>query len=302
MFAVHNTAPSVDDALAGLSRQLSAATDMPVQLLEHIDSTNQRLLSNADELPLHPQAPCALMALQQSAGRGRRGRSWTITDDTKPDGEARTHPAFLASLGIRCTVPVQSFSLLPLHIGIAVVQTLNQWGCAAQIKWPNDIVIATPQGSTKLGGILVETRSLSNGEHAVVMGMGLNWHSAPALADKLTACVLQHLPQAAPQALEASAGLLTTMALAWQRCIDSASDASGNAVARYFANDFEQYDALYGLEITAIGADGEQQHGIAKGINAQGHLGMQLATGHMVWLHSGEVSVRANVKVASCTL
>jgi BirA family transcriptional regulator, biotin operon repressor / biotin---[acetyl-CoA-carboxylase] ligase len=294
MFAVHNAAPNVDNTLAGLSRQLSAATDIPVQLLEHIDSTNQRLLSSADELPLHPQAPCALMALQQSAGRGRRGRSWTITDDAKPDGEARTHPAFLASLGIRCAVPVQSFSLLPLHIGVAVVQTLNQWGCAVQIKWPNDIVIATPQGSAKLGGILVETRSLANGEHAVVMGMGLNWHSAPALADKLTACVMQHLPQAAPQALEASAGLLTAMALAWQRCIDPVSDAA----TRHFASDFAQYDALFKHEITAIGADGEQQHGIAKGINAQGHLGLQLATGHMVWLHSGEVSVRSKVKVA----
>jgi biotin-(acetyl-CoA carboxylase) ligase len=88
------------------------------------------------------------------------------------------------------------------------------------------------------------------------------------------------------------------MALAWQRCIAPQSEPGGNAVARYFANDFEQYDALYGLEITAIGADGEQQHGIAKGINAQGHLGLQLATGHMVWLHSGEVSVRSKVKVA----
>jgi biotin-[acetyl-CoA-carboxylase] ligase BirA-like protein len=298
MFAVHNTAPNVDDALAGLSRRLSVATQLPVQLLEHIDSTNQHLLSNADELPLHPQPPCALMALQQTAGRGRRGRTWSVAQGSAPNNATQIYPAFLASLGIRCAAPVQSFSLLPLHIGIAVVQTLNQWGCAAQIKWPNDIVIATPQGSAKLGGILVETRSLSNGEHTVVMGMGLNWHSAPALADKLTACVMQHLPQAAPQALEASAGLLTAMALAWQRCIDSASDASGNAVARYFANDFEQYDALYGLEITAIGADGEQQHGIAKGINAQGHLGMQLATGQIVWLRSGEVSVRSKVKVA----
>ncbi len=302
MFATPDHAPNAASrdasGLSSLSRQLSSATQLPVQLVEQIDSTNQSLLSSAAELPLHPQVPYALMALQQTAGRGRRGRTWSVTQSDAPNTANQTYPAFLASLGIRCIVPVQSFSLLPLHIGVAVVQALNEWGCAAQIKWPNDIVITSPQGSAKLGGILVETRSFANGEHAVVMGMGLNWHSAPALADKLTAYIMQYLPHTAPPALEASAGLLRAMALAWQRCIEPQSDADTRQFTSNFARHFAQLDALFEYAITAVGADGSQQHGIAKGINARGHLGMQLATGQMVWLHSGEVSIRPTVKVA----
>lgn len=290
MFAAHDTSRIVD--LYSLSHQLSLLACLPVQLVATLESTNQALLDSAANLPLHPQVPCALMALVQSAGRGRRGRSWAVAHSSEPN--AVKYPAFLASLGVRCTLPLQALGLLPLHVGIAVVQQLNQWGCAAQLKWPNDIVIATAQGSAKLGGILVETRNLNAGEHAAVIGMGLNWHSAPALADKLTACVIEHLNNhngkpnlqaiQPPEILPASAALLAAMAVAWQRCTDSTTD---------FASQFAAVDALYGLEITALDATGTVQHGIAKGVNKQGHLGLLLNnSGQLIWLHSGEVSVR----------
>jgi BirA family biotin operon repressor/biotin-[acetyl-CoA-carboxylase] ligase len=283
MFVVQDASHTAD--LSAVSRPLSLAAGLPVQLVTVIESTNQALLDSAPELPLHPQSPCALMALAQSAGRGRRGRSWSVTHSTEPN--TAKHPAFLGSLGLRCTLPLQALGLLPLHVGLAVVQQLNQWGCTAQLKWPNDLVIATAQGSAKLGGILVETRSLSDGEHAVVIGMGLNWHSAPVLVDKRTACVVDGLKAAGasvPTALDASASLLIAMAAAWQRCIDHPTD---------FAQQFAAVDALYGQEITAVDAADEAQLGVAKGINAQGHLGLLLnSTGQLVWLHSGEVSVR----------
>jgi biotin-(acetyl-CoA carboxylase) ligase len=104
---------------------------------------------------------------------------------------------------------------------------------------------------------------------------------------------MQHLSQTAPEPLEASAALLGAMAQAWQRCAEPQSDAA----TANFSDVFAQHDALYGREVTAFGADGELQHGIAKGINAQGYLGMQLATGQIVWLHSGEVSVRPKAKL-----
>ncbi len=290
MFVAHDTFRTVD--LSNLSHQLSLLAGLPVQLVAMLESTNQALLDSAADLPLHPQVPCALMALAQSAGRGRRGRAWAVEHGSELN--AAKYPAFLASLGVRCTMPLQALGLLPLHVGIAVVQQLNQWGCAAQLKWPNDIVIATTQGSAKLGGILVETRNLSAGEHAAVIGMGLNWHSAPALADKLTACVTQqisgrngrHNMQAVqpPEALDASAALLVAMAAAWQRCMDNTADFMGH---------FAAVDALYGLEITALDAAGTVQHGIAKGVNKQGHLGLLLNnSAQLIWLHSGEVSVR----------
>ena len=281
MFSIHATASATD--LNALSRQLSQLCHMPVQLVAQVDSSNQHLLDGAAQLPLHPQTPCALMAMQQTAGRGRRGRAWTMSSQRISSAHSTVdtiHPAFLASIGVRSLAPVNALGLLPLHMGVATVQALNRMGCAAQLKWPNDIVIATPQGMAKLGGILVEMHQLSGDQGcAVVMGMGINWHSGPQLDDKLTACVADYLSQAQDVVL-ASASLLNAMGLAWQRCSEQASC------------DFAAHDALYGQAISALSETQEVQHCIARGINAAGHLCMQLPNGQLRWLNSGEVSVR----------
>ncbi len=262
-----------------LAQHVSQAAGLPVHIEGWIESSNQSLLQDAVHLPLHPAPPCALIALQQTAGRGRRGRAWVVDAAA---GSAAPQPALLASLGVRSQAPLTRLSLLPLHIGVAVVEQLRQWGCAAQLKWPNDIVIDTEQGSAKLGGILVETRSLDWGHeqgHAVVMGLGLNWHSAPQLADRLTACVTAVAPRA-PDAVLAAGALLGAVRLAWQRCSEQ------------LPCNFSAYDALFDAPVVSHTAQGAVLTGIAKGVNAQGHLGVQTDAG-LLWLHSGEVSVRA---------
>jgi BirA family biotin operon repressor/biotin-[acetyl-CoA-carboxylase] ligase len=260
--------------LTHFAQQLSLMTGMAVDLVASIASTNSALLEGAVELPPHPQAPAALMALTQTAGRGRRGKDWLNTAATSHS----VAPAFMASLGLRSYASLPSLGLLPLHIGVAVTEQLRAWGCPAGLKWPNDIVIDTPAGSAKLGGILVETRAI-DGANAIVMGMGLNWHSAPQLGGRLTAGAAQFAP-AAPEALDVCAALLHAMRVAWQRTVQ------GEACR------FADFDALYGKAITAQGNQNTLLHGIAKGINAQGHLGLQTES-ELIWLHSGEVSVRA---------
>lgn len=268
---------SDSNALALCAQRLSLAAQLPVQLLASIDSTNSALLQDAAYLPIHSRPPRALMALHQTAGRGRRGRDWLNTTHTAPSSVA---PAFMASLGVRTLALLPTLGLLPLHIGVAVVEQLHAWGCAAQLKWPNDIVIQTPQGSAKLGGILVETRNI-DGYNAVVLGMGLNWHSAPPLSDRLAACAAPLAP-AAPDGEAVSAALLAAMHLAWQRTVEQ------------LPCNFAPYDALYGQTINAHSSDGSVLEGIAQGINAHGHLALYTDTGKaLTWLHSGEVSVRA---------
>jgi BirA family biotin operon repressor/biotin-[acetyl-CoA-carboxylase] ligase len=253
---------------------LSQATQMPVQLAASIDSSNTALLNSAADLPLHPQPPCALVALEQTAGRGRRGREW-LSHALASNAPA---PAFLATLGVRSHFLLPSLGLLPLHMGVAVAQQLQAWGCPAQLKWPNDLVIQTPQGSAKLGGILVETRSV-DATSAVIMGMGMNWHSAPALPDRLTTFAAQYV-NSAPDSLAVCAALLNAMHTGWQRTVAQ------------IPCDFGRFDALYGLNVQARDFQGNEIFGVAKGIDAAGHLGLQTTAG-MHWLHSGEVSVRA---------
>jgi BirA family biotin operon repressor/biotin-[acetyl-CoA-carboxylase] ligase len=88
-------------------------------------------------------------AAEQTAGRGRQGRTWTA-----PPGRA-----LLASLVLRDWP-----HLLPLAAAVAVAEVA---GGAAAIKWPNDVQL----GGRKVAGILVEGRPQ---EGWMVLGIGLN--------------------------------------------------------------------------------------------------------------------------------
>ena len=108
-----------------------------------------------------------MTASEQTAGRGRQGRRWSA-----PAGSS-----LLASLLLR-EVP----ALLPLSAAVAVCDVVGE---QAQIKWPNDVVVAdasaagadaptasgTGRGLAKLAGILIEGRPQ---EGWAVLGIGLN--------------------------------------------------------------------------------------------------------------------------------
>ncbi len=114
--------------------------------LRATDSTNTR----ARELAVGGAPHGTLVtAREQSAGRGRQGRRWTA-----PAGRA-----LLCSLVIR-----DPPRLLPLAAGVSVALLA---GPSAQIKWPNDVLIA----GRKVAGILVEARLQ---DRWAVVGIGLN--------------------------------------------------------------------------------------------------------------------------------
>ncbi|HWI22109.1 MAG TPA: biotin--[acetyl-CoA-carboxylase] ligase [Baekduia sp.] len=94
-------------------------------------------------------------ASEQTAGRGRRGRSWTA-----PAGRA-----LLASVVLR-DMP----QLLTLRAAVAVARVC---GDDAQIKWPNDVLV----GDRKVAGILCETQG---GEDWAIAGIGINVAVDPA--------------------------------------------------------------------------------------------------------------------------
>jgi BirA family transcriptional regulator, biotin operon repressor / biotin---[acetyl-CoA-carboxylase] ligase len=88
-------------------------------------------------------------AAEQSAGRGRQGRTWSA-----PPGRA-----LLCSLVLR-----EHDALLPLRAGLAVADLA---GGAARVKWPNDVLL----DGRKLAGILVEARPHDGW---AVLGIGVN--------------------------------------------------------------------------------------------------------------------------------
>ncbi len=133
-----------------------AAADFPepfrLLVRESAGSTNDELRALAEN-----GAPdgLVLLALEQSAGRGRRGAIWFA-----PTGESL---AF--SILVRPSEPKALWPRLALATGLAVAEATEVFGVSAGIKWPNDVWI----GRRKLAGILVEA-----GKDFVIVGIGIN--------------------------------------------------------------------------------------------------------------------------------
>ncbi|MFL5837229.1 MAG: biotin--[acetyl-CoA-carboxylase] ligase [Solirubrobacteraceae bacterium] len=115
--------------------------------LRRTDSTNERARELASAGAPHG---ALVTAAEQTAGRGRQGRTWTA-----PPGRA-----LLLSLVLRVAQP----ALVPLAAGVAAAETV---GDHARIKWPNDVLVE----GHKVAGILVEGRPQ---EGWAVLGIGLN--------------------------------------------------------------------------------------------------------------------------------
>ncbi|MER3521875.1 MAG: biotin--[acetyl-CoA-carboxylase] ligase, partial [Acidimicrobiia bacterium] len=145
-------------------------------VVEKIDSTNTALfeLGRAGE----PEG-LVLLAEEQSAGRGRMGRSWT-----SPKGKS-----ILMSVLARARVSSEDAGLVNAAAGLAVVDAVRDVSSLdTKLKWPNDIVFE----GKKLGGILTERGSDREGRPFFVIGIGLNveWRPEdfpPDIAETATA-------------------------------------------------------------------------------------------------------------------
>ena len=120
-------------------------------------STNADLLARAAD-PGSPEGQ-VLVAEEQTAGRGRLGRSWSSVPGASLTFSVLLRPA---------TVPAARRGWLTLLAGVAVASAVRSVaGVDAVLKWPNDVLA----GDRKLAGILAEQ---SPDGSAVVIGTGLN--------------------------------------------------------------------------------------------------------------------------------
>src|SRR5882672_5073771 len=130
--------------------------------VERCASTNSVLLAEKGLA-----RPVLLLADEQTAGRGRRGRRW----------HSAPGAGLTFSLAVALRRPLRELAALPLVAGVAVARALHSLGVArAALKWPNDLVV----DGAKLGGILVETR-MQGGASLAVIGIGINFETEPEL-------------------------------------------------------------------------------------------------------------------------
>lgn len=217
------------------------------------DSTNAR----ARELALEGAGGgLVVTADEQSAGRGRQGRSWFA-----PAGTALLYSGLLRPLGER--------PLLPLAVPLAVCEAAEAIATVScRVKWPNDVWVS----GRKLAGVLIESRA--GGDGFAVIGVGLNV-AVPADAFP---------PELVGTATSLSGGgggpTVAAALAALNEALGRWVDTPGERVLA----EFRARDALGGRRV----AWGEGE-GVAAGIDDSGHLLVDAASGQTVTLGAGEV-------------
>jgi len=214
------------------------------------DSTNERAKELADAGAPHGTL---VTADEQSAGRGRQGRTWS----------APPRSSLLLSLLVRELE--ERHALLPLTAAVAVCQALTDVDC--EIKWPNDVWI----DGRKVCGILLEGRPQ---EGWAVLGIGLNVNVRPddlppELRDTATSlAAVTSEPQDVEQVLA--------------RLIASLDRWIAKAEIEILAA-WRERDALRGRRVEWDGGEGQ-----AAGIDDSGALLVETAEG-VVALNAGEI-------------
>ncbi len=269
---------TMNPALLALTRQAerlweAVAPTWPgfsVEVLPSIDSTNTELMRRARA---GQHAPVLLTAVEQTAGRGRRGRGWVSA------------PGDSVSFSVGVPLQPRDWSGLSLAVGASLVTSMPP---AVRLKWPNDLW----WHDRKLGGILVETASLGEERYAVI-GVGVNLRTPHLQAPELASSVADLPPPVPPVGLDELLGhpsdppdggdvLLQCIPPLMRdlRLFESAGFAA-------FAPRFAQRDALYGRPVRL--SDGHS--GTAVGVRADGALLLDTGLEVMAVIQQ-EVSVR----------
>ncbi len=105
-------------------------TDDPGWLIHRYDSVASTMDVASQLARFGARERTAVVSTEQTAGRGRGGRSW----------QAAAGSAVFATLILRPPVAAHRLSTLPLIAGVAVAEAIERIaGCAVWLKWPNDV-------------------------------------------------------------------------------------------------------------------------------------------------------------------
>lgn len=243
--------------------------DISVDVFTQLDSTNAYLLRHANPERL------VCLAESQTAGRGRRGRSWV-----SPFGQN-----LYLSIGWGFEGGVAVLEGLSLAIGVAVIRALKHQGVSGLgLKWPNDIFYK----NKKLGGILIEMTGDPAGYCLAVVGIGIN----VSMSDSYSGGIGQPWGNLADICADQSHRVITRNQLAAALLDELVPLLSLYHVQRFssYRSDWESA-AMFVNQSVVIHSGNHSQIGTMLGVDEAGALRLDV-NGKEHVVHGGEVSLR----------
>ncbi|MCR4896371.1 MAG: biotin--[acetyl-CoA-carboxylase] ligase [Lachnospiraceae bacterium] len=259
-----------------LSRLHTRRIGREVRFFRSTDSTNLQAKAEAEQ-----GAPegTVFLADEQTAGRGRRGRSWN-----SPAGKN-----IYFSLLLRPEVEPEQAPVLTLLMALSIAKALEEIavrmhlpeGAHPLIKWPNDVVM----GGRKINGTLTEMSAEPGFVHYVVIGVGINVKKQDFPEElQATAGTLEDAFGSAPRRCELTARILEHFEELYERYLKERS-------AAFCREEYESFLVSKGRTVRVLDPAGEYE-ATALGIDGRGQLLVRTADGETRAVYAGEVSVR----------
>jgi BirA family biotin operon repressor/biotin-[acetyl-CoA-carboxylase] ligase len=250
---------ALGEAAIHLKRAQLAASGGAARIGRRIQVLDVTRSTNSDAMALGREGEpegTVVIAEEQTAGRGRLGRTW----------ESSRGVNLYMSILLRPQMAPWLAPQLSLVAGVAAAETVREEGIDARIKWPNDVVVLAPDGMKKLCGILTEIEAEADRVSFVVVGIGVNLnsdrsHFSPELEGKATSVLLER-----GRPVERAAFVARLLAR-FERCYDAWAKDGFAAVAP----DWRALSVLDGRRVT-ISAPGDTFEGVCAGIDDEGAL------------------------------
>jgi len=242
-----------------------------LEIFHSIDSTNRYAREKAEKEDF---SGGVILAENQTAGRGRRGKTWVSPFAAN----------IYMSLVWSFEQGAESLQGLSLAVGVGVRRALIDLGLQdVQLKWPNDIYI----DGKKLGGILLEIIGDPGGHCTVVVGIGLNV-AMPPLAGKKIDQAWTDVESQAPSPISRNE-LTATLIM---KLFDLLKDFQGVGFQAY-RDEWQEADLLRNLPGTVRTVKAAIS-GIVLGVDSSGALQLALSNGEVQTFIGGELSLGAS--------
>ncbi len=256
----------VDQITEALSRRQRSMLSQ-LQLHISVDSTNSHLKKQMQQ-GIDSGSVC--LSEFQSAGRGRRGRSWV-----SPFG-----CNLYLSLYWRFERSMTEIGGVSIAVGTVIASVLSEHTANVALKWPNDVLI----DGKKIAGILVDVQGAADGPVDAVIGIGVNLdfpaHASRQIDQPWTDLQLQGGNTISRN--QFAARLLGEL-------LDAMLSFQSHQLASFIPR-WRQYDLYLGEEVTLFHPR-RKIRGIHKGIADDGSLLLEVG-GKICRFQSGEVSLR----------